>query len=463
MIAAWVWPTLKYLQAKRLKHLLLGIALIGVVLGGASAHAQDRAVVEGVRLSAAGPVTRVVFDLSAPVEHSVFMLREPDRLVIDFNGAQVNDELDLFAFPTSAVKSIRHAQRNGDDLRVVLDLKSAVQPRSFLLKADRQQGLGDRLVVDLHNAQTANELKPLISTQDTPQRLREVVVAIDAGHGGKDPGAVGRRGTQEKAVVLAVAKELQSLITRERGMRAVMIRSTDEFVELRERIKKAKDENADIFISIHADASPDKRARGSSVYILSENGASSEEARRLAELENSAFTIGDVDLSNKDKLLATVLLDLSTSATIERSMSLGGGVLNEMQTLGHMRSKHVEEAGFAVLKSLDIPSILVETAFITNASEEKRLSAKSHQRKLAQAMLRGIRAYFSDNAPEGTLLTQRNGGAQAQADTYVIQRGDTLSEIAQQYRISVGALRAANGLEGDRLKVGQTLSIPLDG
>ncbi len=430
------------------------LGVLCLILFSPRAHAGDGIVVEGVRLSAAGQVTRVVFDISAPVEHSIFSLHGPERLVVDFKHAQVDDELDLFAFPKSAVKSVRHAQRNLSDLRVVLDLKEAVQPRSFLLRPDAEHGTGHRLVIDLHTA-ASEDLKPVITADQSPRSLREVVVAIDAGHGGRDPGATGRRGTKEKTVVLAVARELEALIGKERGMRAVMIRDSDEFVELRERIKKAKDEKADIFISIHADASPDKRARGSSVYILSENGASSEEARSLAELENSAFTIGDVDLSNVDKVVATVLLDLSTAATIELSMDLADEMLVQMKSLGRLRSKRVEEAGFAVLKSLDIPSVLVETAFISNPTEEQRLSSKRHQQKLAGAMMRGIRAYFREHAPQGTLL------AASENNEYVIRSGDTLSEIAEQYQVSVHELRSANGLNSDRLKVGQVLIIPL--
>jgi N-acetylmuramoyl-L-alanine amidase len=410
--------------------------------------------VQGVRVAAADRTTRVVFDLSGSVEHSIFMLHAPERVVIDIKRAFVNDDLDLFTLPKSGVKSIRHAPRNLSDLRVVLDLKGNAHPSSFLLPPDPASGAGYRLVVDLKQGGAQG---PVVTMDQRAQQLRDVVIAIDAGHGGKDPGAVGKRGTKEKDVVLSVSRKLEALVRRERGMRPVMIRTRDEFMPLRDRIAKARSHKADLFLSVHADASPDKRVHGSSVYVLSQNGASSELARWLAERENAADLVGGVTLNDKDELLASVLLDLSQTATLEASVDLAEDLLEELNRVGDIRRSRVEKAGFAVLKSPDIPSVLVETAFISNPTEERKLRSKAHQSRLAEAMLDGIRDYFRDNAPPGTVL------AGQRRDRYVIRRGDTLSEIATAHHVSVRELRRANKLRNDRLLVGDVLLIPTRG
>ena len=417
--------------------------------------ASEAVTVTSVRLSAAGSTTRVVFDLSDASEHSVFTLHEPERVVLDIKNALVRDELDLFALPTSVVRQIRHAQRNATDLRVVLDLKSSAKPRSFLLRPDPATGAGYRLVVDLESGAGA-QTPVLTANGQVDTKLRDVVVAIDAGHGGRDPGAVGKGGTREKDVVLAVARKLETLLKQQKGIQPVLIRDGDHYLALRERIRKARLAKADLFVSIHADASPDKRVHGSSVYVLSQNGASSEAARWLAERENSVDLVGGVSLDDKDELLASVLLDLSQSATIEASMDLAGDVLAELDSVGQIRRNRIEQAGFAVLKSPDIPSILVETAFISNPVEEKKLRTAAHQQKLAEALRNGINRYFRDNAPPGTVL------AQTREHRYTIRSGDTLSHIADRFRVSVNDLRSVNGLRGDRLQVGQVLMIPSD-
>ena len=434
--------------------------LIALSVGASAALTSPRlfagqpAVVSGVRFSAADGATRVVFDLSGASEHSIFTLHGPERVVLDLPNAQVRDALDLFTLPNSVVRQIRHAQRNTSDLRVVLDLKSAVKPRSFLLKPDPASGAGYRLVVDLETG--AGSQQPVLTANGTETTaLRDVVVAIDAGHGGRDPGAVGKRGTREKDVVLAVARKLEALLKQQKGIQPVLIRNGDQYLALRERIRKARQAKADLFISIHADASPDARVHGSSVYVLSQNGATSEAARWLAERENAADLVGGVSLDDKDELLASVLLDLSQSATIEASMDLAGDVLAELDSVGQIRRKRIEQAGFAVLKSPDIPSVLVETAFISNPAEEKRLRTPAHQQKLAEALRNGVIRYFRGHAPPGTWL------AQARDNRYVIRNGDTLSHIADRFRISVGELRTVNDLRSDRLQVGQVLMIPV--
>ena len=419
--------------------------------------------------------TRVVFDLTSPVKHSVFVLKNPDRVVIDIDQCDANGKLKASRIGGTLVKELRYAQKTSEKLRVVLDLNKAVSPKSFLLPP--QSGKAYRLVIDLTSsvavastttvAKTSSEttqkivkpkVEPVIAMQDAPASFRDVVVAIDAGHGGKDPGATGRGGTREKDIVLAISKRLKKLIDNEPGMRAFMIRSGDTFVPLRGRIQKASKNNADIFISIHADAAVNRRAKGSSVYVLSQNGATSEAARILAKRENESDKIGGVSLENKDDVLKSVLVDLSQTATIDASIDLAEDILKELGQVGNILRDKVEQAGFAVLKSPDIPSVLVETAFISNPQEEKRLKTAAHQQKLATAILKGLRRYTKDHAPPNAILANvQNSSSQA---TYTIKRGDTLSGIAIRYQVSLVALRKVNSLRSDMLRVGQVLTIP---
>jgi N-acetylmuramoyl-L-alanine amidase len=409
-------------------------------------------VINDVRLSYSGGTTRVVFDMSGPVEHRLFPLHDPERVVIDIDSAQLAQTfLDVDLSP-SVVENIRHAPRNTDDLRVVLDLNQRASLKSFLLPP--AEGYGHRLVVDLNHPGIP---APVIMAEDNESALRDVIVAIDAGHGGKDPGAIGHSGTMEKDVVFAIASRLQKLIAQEPGMRPVMIREGDVYLALRDRIERAREHKADLFLSIHADAALNTSANGSSVYVLSRTGASSEAARWLAERENAADLIGGVRLDDKDDTLARVLMDLSQTATIEASIMLADEMLGSLQSIGETHSNRVEQAGFVVLKSPDIPSVLVETAFISNAVEEQRLRSSAHQESLALGMLQGVRAYFQDHPPPGTLLAA--GGR----DRHIIRTGETLSAIAQRYRVNVDQLRAHNALDGDMLQVGEVLLIPTSG
>ena len=375
---------------------------LGLMVSPAALFAAQKVYVQRVRMSEQPDKTRVVFDLSGPVDHSVFVLHNPERIVLDLKGAQAKGTIKTSGAQSPTVRSIRHAQRNLRDLRMVLDLRAGANPRSFVLKPTGNSGY--RLVVDLHKNGKAVAPAPVITAEDTKQKKRDVIVAIDAGHGGKDPGAVGKRGTREKDVVLKVARKLKSEIDRQQGMKAVMIRDRDTFMPLRDRIKKARNYKADLFISIHADASPDKRVGGSSVYVLSKNGATSELARWMAKKENSADLVGGVTLSDKDDQLASVLLELSQDHTIEESMDVADDLLASLQSVNKLRSRRIEQAGFAVLKSPDIPSVLVETAFISNPSEEKRLRTSAYQDKIARALMKGVRTYFRDNAPDDSLL-----------------------------------------------------------
>ncbi len=423
------------------------LATLSLYLFTLLAQAAD---VNSVRMWPAPDNTRVVFDISQPMEHNVFRMSNPDRVVIDIKQAQANDKLTLSHGDDSIVRRMRYASRNKNGLRIVLDLKEAVKISSFLLEPNREYG--HRLVIDLQHKRPEPEAVVVKSADEEPAgKPREVIIAVDAGHGGEDPGARGARGTNEKDVVLAIAKKLQRRINAERGMRAIMIREGDYFVGLRARKDKARNMKADLFISIHADAFTDQRVRGSSVYVLSQRGASSEAARWLAEQENSSDHIGGVELDDKDDLLRSVLLDLSQSATLEASIDIGDKVLGGFKKLGKVHKKQVQHAGFAVLKSPDIPSVLVETAFISNPDEERKLKNEQHQERLASAMLQGIRSYFHDHAPPGTLLAMRE---------HRIKAGETLGMIAQRYQVSTRILKKENRLPDDNVRAGDTLRIP---
>jgi N-acetylmuramoyl-L-alanine amidase len=408
--------------------------------------------VKGVRLWQAPDNTRLVFDLSAPVDHTLFSLKAPDRIVIDLKQARFQGRLPVFDFRKSAIRKIRYATYNKQTLRFVLDLQSQVRPKSFVLRPHGEYG--HRLVIDLYN-RSADARRTPAPIRNKPLRQRDVIIAIDAGHGGEDPGAIGRRGTREKDVVLAIARKLAALVRKEPGMRPVLIRNGDYYVGLRDRVRKARRVQADLFVSIHADAFKNRRAHGSSVYVLSNHGASSEAARFLAESENNADLIGGVSLEDKDDLLKLVLVDMVKNSTLEESHAVAAQVLRQLGTVTRLHKRRVEQAGFRVLKSPDVPSILVETAFISNPAEERKLRSSRHQQAMARSILSGIRSYFHANPPPGTRLASR-----ARPQRHVISRGDTLSAIAARYAVSVQALRRQNGLHGDRLRVGEVLRIP---
>ena len=406
---------------------------------------------QNVRIWAAPDNTRVVFDVSGPVDHKLELLSNPDRLVVDIKNAKMTQAISQPVNADKYLKSVRSAKRDKSNLRVVFDLKKNIEMRSFLLQPNRQYG--HRLVIDLYDENRQDAATQIITQADN-KRSKDIIIAVDAGHGGDDPGATGPHGVREKDVTLKIARNLANLINQEYGMKAVLIREGDYFLSLRSRMGKAREHKADLFISIHADAFRDPRVRGSSVYILSNRGASSEAAKWLAERENAADLVGGVSLDDKDDVLASVLLDLSQTASLEASIGVADRVLSDLKKLGKTHKKHVQSAGFAVLKSPDIPSILVEMAYISNPEEEKNLRNAAYQTKLAKALLSGMKAYFSDYAPEGTLL------ASAATRKHIIARGDTLSGIAQKYRVSMNTLRDSNRLKSDRIRVGQVLNIP---
>ncbi|MES1927922.1 N-acetylmuramoyl-L-alanine amidase [Salinisphaera dokdonensis CL-ES53] len=466
--------------------------VIGLLFCLSTVAVAKQATLKDVRLWASSDKTRVVFDLGGPTEPDLFMIDDPLRLVVDLPDARSVSQLSSDIDGSGLVTRVRTGVRHGKDLRVVLDLAGHVDPKSFMLDPDSEHGY--RLVVDLkpsggspvqrvarnnrgesangHDGKsTANanatamaqaseapsrqpaRAEPVARTPERPSR--DIVIVIDAGHGGKDPGALGQNGTREKDVVLQIARRLKAMVDDQPNMRGVLTRDSDTYIGLRQRMVEARKAKADLFLSIHADAAPrGVNAKGSSVYALSHHGATSEHARWLAQRENAADLVGGVSLKDKDDSLASFMLDLSQSASIEASLDAGDRVLQELGELGSLHKSKIQQAGFMVLKSPDIPSFLVETAFISTPEEERRLTSARYQNQLASAMLRGIKGYFASYRP-ATFI--------AEAQVHKVRRGETLSEIAQQYGVSLSSLRSANGLSGNTIHVGAELQIPASG
>jgi len=461
------------------------VTVVGLLLTTLALDAFAATQVRSVRLWRAPDNTRLVFDLSGPVQHSVFTLQSPDRLVIDINGATLGGSLNIGTANTP-ITAMRSAQRTPEDLRVVIDLKKAVTPKSFTLAPNAQYG--NRLVVDLYDnpadanppptvadtpatvapaapAVPVSPSKPEIKLPPVPNGKRDIVVVVDAGHGGEDPGASGGRGQKEKNVVLSIAKELQRQINAEKGYRAELTRTGDYFIPLRKRTEIARAKGADLFVSIHADAAPSSAAFGASVFALSERGATSETARWLADSENRSDLIGGagaVSLDDKDRMLAGVLLDLSMTASLTSSLNVGQKVLSNIGRVTSLHKSRVEQAGFMVLKSPDIPSILVETGFISNAAEANKLEGASHQQALARSITAGVKQFFQQNPPQGTYIAwlRDNGKLAMGPREHTVRPGESLSMLSARYDMSMEALRSANKLSSDELKVGQQLKIP---
>jgi N-acetylmuramoyl-L-alanine amidase len=426
---------------------LLRPLLLALALQAAPLYANEIQV-SSTRVWPAPDYTRVTIESPQPIRHSLFTLDNPQRLVLDLEGVALNTALAELAGRINAsdpyVKGVRVARFKPGVVRLVFDLKTQVRPEAFTLAPIA--GYGHRLVLDVYPLTPPDPLLAFLNRRDAeaagppaamqppaaatapdtaaqaapppatqrpepapaakpaqrPQRSgneRLIIVAIDAGHGGEDPGAIGRGGTKEKHITLQIAQKLKERIDAEPNMRAVLTRTGDYFIPLHLRVEKARRAKADLFISVHADAFIKPTANGSSVFALSERGATSAAARWLAKRENDADLIGGVNLGIKDPYLKQTLLDLSQTATINDSLRVGKSVLQQMGGVNRLHKNYVEQAGFAVLKAPDIPSILIETAFISNPDEEKKLRDPGHQDRLAEAIVSGIRAYFAKNPP----------------------------------------------------------------
>jgi N-acetylmuramoyl-L-alanine amidase len=431
------------------------------------AHAST---IDSARIWPAPDNTRLVFDLNSPLaEHKISTLKNPTRIVLDLTDVRLTADLSELDLTESGVVRIRHAMRNSEDLRIVLDMKESMQPKSFVLPPNDQYG--HRLVVDLERSAIdalANTVtvEPVASKSisELSDQKRDIVVVIDAGHGGEDPGAIGPTKLYEKNVVLSIAREVYAQLKATKGFKPVLVRDGDYIVALKKRREIARESNADLFVSIHADAFHNPKAYGASVFALSNGGSVSAVAKYLADQENAADVIGGINgvsLEDKDDILKEVLVDLSMTATLQRSLSVGGVVLNEMGkfTKLHGNKRSVGQANFVVLRAPDVPSILVETGFITNRTEEKNLGSAAYRKKMASAIRNGIVKYFSATPPEGTLIAFQQQQSQT-LRKYTVAKGDTLSGIAAKNGVSISQIKSLNNLSGNTIRIGQVLLLP---
>jgi N-acetylmuramoyl-L-alanine amidase len=481
------------------------------------------AKVDGIRVWRAPDHTRIVLDLDAPVQHSLTLAANPERVIIDVPNTSLKAPVGQLPFADTPVSALRTSVQANGDLRLVLDLKTKVAPNSFFLKA--HGGMHDRLVIDLYdetpaiaNAAAAAPVSQSVTqpvtqpaaqatTQAAPPKpaattststpvakpvaqaaipatspstnaaaaqpvvkadlsgKRFIVIAVDAGHGGEDPGALGPNRLREKDVTLQIAKELVAAINAQPGFTGKLTRTGDYFIPLKKRRDLARNMKADLFVSIHADAFTKASARGASVFALSRHGATSETARFLAERENESDLIGgvgDIRLDDKDQVLAGVLVDLSMTATLNSSLQVGQQVLNSMGGIAHLHKRHVEQAGFMVLKSPDVPSILVETGFISNPEEARKLATPAYRKQMADSVFKGIRQHFYQHPPAGTYVAAlvESGATGGFERTHTVVSGDSLSGIANRYGVSMQRLMQYNNLRSTSVNIGQSLKIP---
>ncbi|KDD66853.1 N-acetylmuramoyl-L-alanine amidase [Pseudomonas mandelii PD30] len=398
------------MHRRHLLNLILASAAFAVPFGVSATQIRN------ARLWRSDDKLRLVFDLSGPVQYKTFSLSAPERLIIDLSGANLSGDFSQLALSNTVIRSIRSGQFGAGDTRIVLDLSGPVQLASFLLPP--QDGQGHRLVLDLKTAAPLQMAAAPEPTVDKAHPKRDIIVVVDPGHGGKDPGAIGAKGEREKDVVLSIAQLLAKRLKREKGFDVKLVRNDDFFVPLRKRVEIARKHNADMFISVHADAAPRLTASGASVYCLSEGGATSATARFMAQRENGADLLGATSLLNlkdKDPMLAGVILDMSMNATLAASLQLGSTVLGSLAGITTLHQKRVEQAGFAVLKSPDVPSILVETGFISNARDSQRLVTARHQQAVADGLFEGLQRYFQKNPPVNSYVAWQQEQKKIQA------------------------------------------------
>lgn len=411
-------------------------------------------ILKDIRISSSNDDSRIVIDLHEKSSSNIFSLENPDRLVIDLKNTKLKKGFKLSTYPRESIRNIRFSEGNGSQLRLVIDLSSTFKYSYFNLPKGTLYD--HRLVVDLKS----NDSPIKNNSVQHSVAERKVVVVIDPGHGGKDPGAIGPSKIYESNVVLAISLRLAEYINRTTDMKAVLTRDDDTFIVLRDRMKMGRESKADLFLSIHADALDNPRVKGASVYTLSLKGASDEAARVFAERENAYSSISEVAISNMDKDAVSLLTDLSQNFSMKASKEAAGIILNELSKVGSIRKKKVQEAGFAVLKSPDVPSVLIETTYISNPNEEARLNSRSYQDKLARAIFEGTRQYFFINPPKNTILANRIKSG-SRVISYRVKRGDTLSEIAELYGIRLATLKSFNGISGNMIRINQTLQIPI--
>ena len=435
-----------------------------VLLLGSSGIGLQAAEVVDLRMWRAPDHTRLVLDLSDAVEYSSFFLEDPHRFVVDFKSSFTDLSFNGLDFSGSPISGIRSGVRNGDSLRIVLDLTSAVEPETFSLAPNSE--FGERLVLDLYDktgsqqSQSAN----LPENRTGSEARRDIVVAISAGHGGEDPGSIGYDGRiKEKNVTLAISQALYERLEKLPGYKPVMIREGDYYVELKRRPEIARRNRADLFVAIHADWYRNSLARGVTVYALSGDRADRENSARVAEKENSADLLGgvggDLALRELDDDVALTLVSLQMAWSMEQSLMAGTSILDSLAGVTRIRKTKVQQASLQVLNSPDIPSILIETGYLTNPEEAQRLSNRNFQERMALAIADGVANYFYEAPPDGTLVAWQKANGVIPT-SYTVKRGDTLSEIAEQFSLSVTELKSINGLQGNTIQIGQVLELP---
>ena len=412
------------------------------------------ATLNGIRIHENPEATRIVLDLSGKAAYKYFRLEEPYRAVFDLKGTTASTKLVMPLAESSSklLKLVRSGKRD-KDLRIVLETKQKTKVRSFSLQPIPPHT--DRIVIDLY---PDKPLKKKVVKERKKAARRDVVVAIDAGHGGEDPGALGPRGIQEKQVVLQISKKLRAEIERKKGFKGLLVRKGDYYMAHRKRTEFARENGADLFVSIHADAFTSSKVSGASIYTLSGGGAESEMGRFLANRANESDLFsgaGTISIKGRADDVAKTIVDMIMDGKTLFSVKAGNAVLSRLQQATKLHKKQVEKAGFLVLKTSDIPSILVETGFISNPREARRLSQKDHQNRLSKAIAAGIWDFFYENPPPGTLVASLSNEV-----TYRVQQGDTLSRIAQEFGVSSKAIEERNGLRTSKIKIGQTLIIP---
>ena len=436
-----------------------------------ASFAVSAASVEEVRVWRAPDHTRLVFDLSGGVEYKLFTLDNPARVVIDIEGSSLGGDLSRLDFSESPISGMRSAIRDGDTLRMVIDLVVEVEPRSFTLAPNSEQG--DRLVVDLYDESPSADAPRntnIISSNSTGaprgDERRNIIVAISAGHGGEDPGGIGFDGKlREKDITLKIARALFNQLERIPGYTPIMIRDGDYYVELQRRSEIAREKRADLFVAVHTDWYRTSRANGLTIYALSGDRADRENSRRVAQKENNADLLGgvggDLNLSSWDDDVALTLVSLQMAWSMEQSLIAGTRVLESLDGITRLRRDKVQQASLEVLKSPDIPSMLIETGYLTNPDEARRLNTSAFQQKLARGIAQGVMNYFYEAPPEGSLVAwQKVNGIVPMPGIYTVKRGDSLSVIAQRYNVSLAELKSLNSLSSNTIHVAQELTIP---
>ena len=436
-----------------------------------ASFAVSAASVEEVRVWRAPDHTRLVFDLSGEVEYKLFTLDNPARVVIDIEGSSLGGDLSRLDFSESPISGMRSAIRDGDTLRMVIDLVVEVEPRSFTLAPNSEQG--DRLVVDLYDESPSADAPRntnIISSNSTGaprgDERRNIIVAISAGHGGEDPGGIGFDGKlREKDITLKIARALFNQLERIPGYTPIMIRDGDYYVELQRRSEIAREKRADLFVAVHTDWYRTSRANGLTIYALSGDRADRENSRRVAQKENNADLLGgvggDLNLSSWDDDVALTLVSLQMAWSMEQSLIAGTRVLESLDGITRLRRDKVQQASLEVLKSPDIPSMLIETGYLTNPDEARRLNTSAFQQKLARGIAQGVMNYFYEAPPGGSLVAwQKVNGIVPMPGIYTVKRGDSLSVIAQRYNVSLAELKSLNSLSSNTIHVAQELTIP---